>query len=192
MPPTRCICRCTRRTSGPRCSSNYLNDPKLTDKAWFRHEDIFEAWRKADMVDGRTYGIPYDGEMTVQIYRKDLYDAKGLKPAETLDDLVSNAKALHDPANRMWGFCLRGMPGAGQNMYIYPSILGAYGGKWFDPDGRITGQQPRSGGGARVVRQLPITLSRRRRRRTGTGRTSPTPSPKARSAASSTATPLPP
>jgi ABC-type glycerol-3-phosphate transport system substrate-binding protein len=30
----------------------YLNDPKLTDKAWFKHEDIFEAWRKADMVDG--------------------------------------------------------------------------------------------------------------------------------------------
>jgi multiple sugar transport system substrate-binding protein len=116
---------------------NYLDDPKLTDKAWFRYEDIFEAWRKADMVDGRTYGIPYDGEMTLQTYRKDLYDAKGLRAAETFDDVVKNAKALHDPANRLWGFCLRGMPGAGQNMYIYPSILGAFGGKWFDRDGKI-------------------------------------------------------
>jgi ABC-type glycerol-3-phosphate transport system substrate-binding protein len=121
---------------------NYLNDPKLTDKAWFRHEDIIETWRKADMVDGKTYGIPYDGEMTVQVYRKDLYDAKGLKPAETFDELVSNAKALHDPANRMWGFCLRGMAGAGQNMYIYPSIFGAFGGKWFDPGGRIRVNSP--------------------------------------------------
>lgn len=120
----------------------YLNDPKLTDKAWFKYEDIFEAWRKADMVGGRTYGIPYDGEMTVQTYRKDLYDAKGLKPADTLDDVVKNAKALHDPANRMWGFCLRGMPGAGQNMYIYPSILGAYGGKWFDAGGKIRVNSP--------------------------------------------------
>ena len=114
----------------------YLNDPKLTDKAWFKHEDIFEAWRKADMVDGRTYGVPYDGEMTVQTYRKDLFDAKGLKPADTLDDVLKNAKALHDPGNRMWGFCLRGMPGAGQNMYIYPSILGAFGGRWFEPGAR--------------------------------------------------------
>ena len=94
------------------------------------------------MVDGRTYGIPYDGEMTVQTYRKDLFDAKGLKPADTLDDVVRNAKALHDPANRMWGFCLRGMPGAGQNMYIYPSILGAFGGRWFEPGGKIRVNSP--------------------------------------------------
>ena len=120
----------------------YLNDPKLTDKAWFKHEDIFEAWRKADMVEGRTYGIPYDGEMTIQTYRRDLFDAKGLKPAETFDEVVKNAKALHDPANRMWGFCLRGMPGAGQNMYIYPSILGAFGGKWFEPGGKIRVNSP--------------------------------------------------
>ena len=121
---------------------NYLNDPKLTDKAWFKYDDIFEAWRKADMVDGKTYGIPYDGEMTIQTYRKDLYDAKGLKPAETLDQIVSNAKALHDPDKRMWGFCLRGMPGAGQNMYIYPSLLGAFGGKWFDAGGKIKVNSP--------------------------------------------------
>ena len=120
----------------------YLNDSKLTDKSWFKYEDIFEAWRRANMVDNRTYGIPFDGEMTVQTYRKDLYDAKGLKPADTLDDIVRNAKALHDPNNRMWGFTLRGMPGAGQNMYIYPSILGAYGGKWFDRDGKIKVNSP--------------------------------------------------
>ena len=120
----------------------YLDDPKLTDKSWFRYDDVFEAWRKANMVGTSTYGIPYDGEMTVQTYRKDLFDAKGLKPAETLDDVLKNAKALHDPANRMWGFCLRGMPGAGQNMYIYPSILGAFGGKWFDAGGKIKVNSP--------------------------------------------------
>jgi ABC-type glycerol-3-phosphate transport system substrate-binding protein len=120
----------------------YLNDSKLTDKAWFKFEDIFEAWRKADMVNGKTYALPYNGEMTIQTYRKDLYDAKGLKPADTLDQIVSNAKAIHNPAARMWGFCLRGMPGAGQNMYIYPSILGAYGGKWFDTSGKIKVNSP--------------------------------------------------
>ena len=108
----------------------YLNDASLTDAAWFTYEDIIKAWRDADSVDGKPYGIPYDGEVTVQVYRKDLYDAKGLKPAETYDQLVANAKALNDPANRIYGLALRGFAGAGQNMYIYPSLLRGFGGSW--------------------------------------------------------------
>jgi ABC-type glycerol-3-phosphate transport system substrate-binding protein len=109
----------------------YLNDATLTDKDWFRYDDIIKAWREADSVDGKPYGIPYDGEMTVQVYRKDLYDAKGLKPADTYDQLVSNAKALTDPNARTYGLALRGFAGAGQNMYIYPSLLRGFGGGWM-------------------------------------------------------------
>ena len=109
----------------------YLNDATLTDPAWFRYDDILPAWRDADSVDGKPYGIPYDGEVTVQVYRKDLYDAKGLKPAETYDQLLANAKALNDPANRIHGLAMRGFAGAGQNMYIYPSLFRGFGGNWF-------------------------------------------------------------
>lgn len=109
----------------------YLNDPSLTDKAWFDYGDILKAWREADSIDGKPYGIPYDGEVTVQVYRKDLYQAKGLKPAETYDQLLSNAKALNDPANRLYGLAMRGFAGAGQNMYIYPSVFRGFGGQWF-------------------------------------------------------------
>jgi multiple sugar transport system substrate-binding protein len=109
----------------------YLSDTTLTDPAWFRYDDIVKAWRDADMIDGKPYGIPYDGETTVQVYRKDLYDAKGLKPADTLDEFVQNAKALNDPNNRLWGVALRGFAGAGQNMYIYPSIFREFGGSWL-------------------------------------------------------------
>jgi len=109
----------------------YLTDASLTDAAWFKYDDIIKAWRDANSVDGKPYGIPYDGEVTVQVYRKDLYDAKGLKPAETYDQLVANAKALTDPANRMYGIALRGFAGAGQNMYIYPSLFRSFGGSWF-------------------------------------------------------------
>lgn len=110
----------------------YLTNPKLTDAAWFDYEDILKAWRDADSVDGKPYGIPYDGEVTVQVYRKDLYEAKGLKPAQTYDELLANAKALNDPANRLSGLALRGFAGAGQNMYIYPSLFRGFGGQWFD------------------------------------------------------------
>jgi multiple sugar transport system substrate-binding protein len=68
--------------------------------------------------------------VTVQVYRKDLYDAKGLKPADTYDQLVSNAKALTDASNRTYGLALRGFAGAGQNMYIYPSLFRGFGGSW--------------------------------------------------------------
>ena len=108
----------------------YLNNAALTDPAWYQYDDIIKAWRDADSVDGKPYGIPYDGEVTVQVYRKDLYDAKGLKPAETYDQLVANAKALNDPANRIYGLALRGFAGAGQNMYIYPSLFRGFGGSW--------------------------------------------------------------
>ncbi|MBG9388238.1 ABC transporter substrate-binding protein [Caenimonas aquaedulcis] len=109
----------------------YLNDGTLTDPAWFRYDDILKAWRDADSIDGKPYGIPYDGEVTVQVYRKDLYDAKGLHPATTYDQLLSNAKALNDPANRVYGLAMRGFAGAGQNMYIYPSLFRGFGGNWF-------------------------------------------------------------
>jgi len=119
----------------------YLNDPSLTDPAWFRYDDIIKAWRDADSVDGKPYGIPYDGEVTVQVYRKDLYDAKGLKAATTYDQLLSNAKALTDPAERIYGLVMRGFAGAGQNMYIYPSILRGFGGTWIQ-NGKVVVNSP--------------------------------------------------
>src|SRR5215510_6982447 len=45
----------------------YLSDPALTDAAWFNYNDIIKAWRDADSIDGKPYGIPYDGEVTVQV-----------------------------------------------------------------------------------------------------------------------------
>jgi ABC-type glycerol-3-phosphate transport system substrate-binding protein len=110
---------------------HYLNDSALTDHAWFDNDDIFKAWRDANSYEGKPYAVPYDGEVTVQVYRKDLYDAKGLKAADTLDEFLKNAAAINDPANRVYGMALRGFAGAGQNMYIYPSLFREFGGEWF-------------------------------------------------------------
>ena len=63
----------------------YISDARITDAAWFDYDDLLEGWRGACSIDGTPYGIPFDGEATVQVYRKDLYDAKGLKAADTLD-----------------------------------------------------------------------------------------------------------
>ena len=55
---------------------DYLGNSKLTDNNWFEFEDIQPGHRGATSVNGRPYGIPYDGEATIQIYRKDVYASK--------------------------------------------------------------------------------------------------------------------
>jgi multiple sugar transport system substrate-binding protein len=115
----------------------YLKDPKISDPAWFDYDDILEGWRGACSIGAEPYGIPFDGEATVQVYRKDVYEKAGIKPAETFDEFVANAAKVHDPANRLWGAALRGFRGAGQNMYIYPSIFRAFGGEWFDSNKKL-------------------------------------------------------
>ena len=110
----------------------YLGDAKMTDDKWFDYNDILGGWRGATSVNGKPYGVPYDGEATLQVYRTDIYKKLGLKPAETLDEYMSNASKANDPGSRLWGAALRGFKGAGQNMYIYPSLFLEYGGKWFD------------------------------------------------------------
>ncbi len=117
---------------------DYLGNGKLTDNDWFQYEDILAGWRGTTSVDDRPYGIPYDGEATVQVYRKDVFEERGLAPADTLDQFAANAAAAHDPTNRLWGAALRGFKGAGQNMYIYPSIFRAFGGEWFNASGDMT------------------------------------------------------
>ncbi|MGN6583517.1 MAG: ABC transporter substrate-binding protein [Rhizobiaceae bacterium] len=112
----------------------YLGNAKLTDDSWFDYNDILKSWSGSTSIDGKPYGIPYDGETTLQIYRTDVYQKLGLKPAETLEDYAKNAAKANDPSNRLWGCALRGFKGAGQNMYIYPSLFEAFGGKWFDAD----------------------------------------------------------
>ena len=88
--------------------TDFLDNPDLTDKAWFDYDDILEKWRGSTSFDGVPYGIPFDGEATIQIYRSDVYEKLGLKAAETLDDYAANAQKVNDPANRLWGAALRG------------------------------------------------------------------------------------
>jgi multiple sugar transport system substrate-binding protein len=116
----------------------FLDDAKLTDRAWFALEDIVPLWRRANTVRGRLWGMPVEGEVTIHIYRKDVYDRLGLRPPETLDELRETARRSHAPGQNLFGLALRGFRGAGQNMYIWPSLFRAYGGQWFDHAGRPT------------------------------------------------------
>jgi len=113
----------------------FLDDPTLTDKAWFALEDIVPLWRQADTVGGKLYGMPMEGEVTIHYYRSDVYSEQGLKPPQTFDELRETARKTHDPAKKLWGFALRGFRGPGQNAYIWPSLFRSWGGQWFTASG---------------------------------------------------------
>ena len=55
---------------------------------------------------GTQYAVPVDPNVQLLVYRKDLFDQKGLKPPATWDELLADAKALHDPAKQQYGIAI--------------------------------------------------------------------------------------
>src|SRR5947207_13516184 len=52
---------------------------------------------------GTQYAVPGDPDVPLLVYRKDLFWPKWLKPPTTWDELLADAKALHDPAQQQYG-----------------------------------------------------------------------------------------
>lgn len=62
--------------------------------------------------DGAIAAMPLSTEQQILFYRKDLLAQAGLTVPTTLDELEAAAKALHDPANGVYGFVARGQRNA--------------------------------------------------------------------------------
>jgi sorbitol/mannitol transport system substrate-binding protein len=68
------------------------------------------------------------------MYRKDLADKAGIKFAErpTWTEVKDAAAKMHDPKNGVYGICLRGKPGWGDNMAFITTMANSFGAQWFD------------------------------------------------------------
>lgn len=91
------------------------------------------GWDRANKgfsSDGEILGVPINGNVQVLYYRTDLYEAAGLTPPETWDELIENAKALAD--ENTYGYIPRASRGS--IMYNFTSCLLSHGGSYFaDP-----------------------------------------------------------
>ena len=96
--------------------------------------DILKPIRDGASDGGHLYALPFYAESSLTYYRKDLFAAAGLEmPAQpTYDDIARFAKALNDPAKGVYGVCLRGKPGWGENMAFIGTLANTFGGRWFD------------------------------------------------------------
>ena len=99
-------------------------------------DDLLPAIRSGLTVDGELYAAPFYGESSMVMYRKDLMDAAGMEMPEapTWDDIAAAAEAMTDKDNEVYGICLRGKAGWGENMAFLTAMSNSYGARWFDED----------------------------------------------------------
>ena len=97
-------------------------------------DDVFKSLRDGLSYDGKLYALPFYGESSMLMYRKDLSDAKGLKMPDQpkYEDFAKFADALTDKAKGIYGVTLRGQPGWGENMAFLSTLVNTFGGTWFD------------------------------------------------------------
>jgi sorbitol/mannitol transport system substrate-binding protein len=97
-------------------------------------DDLLPAIRSGLTVDGKLYAAPFYGESSMVMYRKDLMDKAGLKmpDAPTWDFIKQAADKMTDKAAGVYGICLRGKAGWGENMAFLTATANSFGARWFD------------------------------------------------------------
>jgi len=103
-------------------------DPQV---ATFDDTPWWDASRKVvNRQTGKLMSVPVNPNIPLLYYRKDLYDQAGLKVPKTFDELLANAKKLHNPPS-IYGIVQRGSRGLTEITYdFFPYLLG-FGGSIF-------------------------------------------------------------
>jgi sorbitol/mannitol transport system substrate-binding protein len=104
-----------------------------TDEA-YDVDDLLPAMRSGLSFNGRLFAAPFYGESSMLMYRKDLADKAGIQLSSrpTWTEIRTLASKIHDPKNGVYGICLRGKPGWGDNMAFLTTLANSFGGQWFD------------------------------------------------------------
>jgi sorbitol/mannitol transport system substrate-binding protein len=96
--------------------------------------DIIPSIHRSLSYHGDLYSVPFYGESSFLVYRKDLFAKAGLTmPAHpTWQQVAALAKKLNDPKHNVSGICLRGLPGWGEVLAPLDTVINTFGGRWFD------------------------------------------------------------
>jgi sorbitol/mannitol transport system substrate-binding protein len=86
--------------------------------------------------DGKLYAMPFYGESSFLMYRKDIFAAKGLTMPErpTWQQVAALAAKVDNAQPGMRGICLRGLPGWGELFAPLTTVVNTMGGTWFTKD----------------------------------------------------------
>lgn len=119
--------------------------PIWAEKGWLKTiktdggydvDDLLQPIRDGLSYKDQLYAAPFYGESSMLMYRKDLADKAGVRIADhpTWQQVRDFAAKAHDPQGGVYGICLRGKPGWGDNMALLSTMVNTWGGQWFDMD----------------------------------------------------------
>jgi multiple sugar transport system substrate-binding protein len=99
----------------------------------------WDAAAKAHRPNSKLMAIPVNGNVPLLYYRADLYQQRGLQVPDTWDQLLANAKALHNPAT-IYGMVQRGARGPADVSYDWFPYFNSFNGNLFrdEPNGDFT------------------------------------------------------
>jgi multiple sugar transport system substrate-binding protein len=113
-----------------------LTDWIKRDAAEIKIEDIYPSLMAAlGGYQGKQIAFPFAGYANVLAYRKDLYEAAGLKPPTTMEEYVADAVKLTDQKKKIYGFVANGQkgPAVAQDWMQYNR---QFGGSILDKNGK--------------------------------------------------------
>ncbi len=96
--------------------------------------DLLPAIAGGLTVDGKLMAAPFYGESSMVMYRKDLVEAAGMKmpDAPTWTEVKAIADKITNKDKEIYGVCLRGKAGWGENMAFLTATSNSFGARWFD------------------------------------------------------------
>ena len=107
-------------------------------------DDLLPAIRSGLSADGKLYAAPFYGESSMVMYRKDLFEKAGLTMPDspTWDFIADAARKITDKDHEVYGICLRGKAGWGENMAFLTAMSNSFGARWFDESWKPQFDQP--------------------------------------------------
>lgn len=108
---------------------NQLDEQIAATPDFYGFDDLVPAYVDLFTIDGGQYAIPFAGETVFLMYRKDLFDEKGLEPPTTWDELLEIAQQFKEEG-QVDGVSFRARRGW-EFTYTYSIFLFPFGGQMF-------------------------------------------------------------
>ena len=106
--------------------------------------DLLPAIAGGLTVDGKLMAAPFYGESSMVMYRTDLVEAAGMKmpDAPTWTEIKAIADKITNKEKEIYGVCLRGKAGWGENAAFITAMSNSFGARWFDENWKPQFDQP--------------------------------------------------
>ena len=97
-------------------------------------DDLLPAIRSGLTVDKKLFAAPFYAESSMVMYRTDLMEKAGLTmpKAPSWDFIRKAAKSMTDKEAGVYGICLRGKAGWGENIALITAMSNSFGARWYD------------------------------------------------------------